>query len=531
VDSSKIKALIIILVAGLAALYLGIAVANSQLVAIAWVVGALGVVFVLALGKHIWILIPITLPLLGMINAIPGGPAPWWGAMTVVAGIYVTRFLMRRTESMVWRFTLLDFAIFIQIIAVGQAYLRNPTGLLMMGGEMAGGKPYFVFGFAFVAYFLLSITKTNLSVIRWTVLLIIVASFLDSTLLLISQLFPIVAIVTLPIYSNTILVDAETDIGFQTDDSRLIGGKDFGQSVGLAIFSLFSPHSCLNPTNILRFGLMLTAFAALLLSGFRSGLALLAIYFVVGSLIRRQFIQLFICGTAAILAVILLLATGMTTKLPYGAQRILSTLDFVQVNDNIRHSAEASTDFRVEMWRLALTSDRYISNKFLGDGFGLSAAEQQSMLNAAMGDARAKAQDRGLDDFMLRGSYHGFHVETIRFTGYFGLALALVTLGIFFNQALKLLRHFKGRAEWGYIIYICMPFLIYPFYYMLVFGSYRTAFPVVLASAGLLKILDNIRVQELAAARAEAAALQHPSQAPLRSLPTGRFPEPAMKTR
>jgi hypothetical protein len=132
-------------------------------------------------------------------------------------------------------------------------------------------------------------------------------------------------------------------------------------------------------------------------------------------------------------------------------------------------------------------------------------------------------------DLMLaKGSYHGFHVETIRFNGFVGLIAALVAMGIFFKYALNLIRHFRGRQEFGYVLFICMPYLIYPFYYMLVFGSYRNAFPVVLAGAGLLKILDTIRIRELATTRAETP-LPEPSQSPVRSLPPGRFPQPSMR--
>lgn len=513
-DSQKIKAIVIIVVAAFAALYLGVAAATAQFEAIIWVVGALFVVFILVLGKNVWVLIPITLPLVGVINAIPGAPAPWWGAMSVVAGIYVLRFLMRRTENMVWRITWLDFAIFIQVIAVGQAYLRNPTGLLIMGGDMAGGKPYFVFGFAIVAYFLLSITRTDLRMVRWVVFLAVFVSVADSSLAVLSSVFPFIGAVVLPFYSNVAFGTAMgNQQAFQADVGRLEGGKEIGQSICLALFSLFPPVSCLNPLHLFRFLLTLVAIIMILLSGFRSAVGLVLIYFVVGSLIRRQYLQLVISAAAAFVGFILLVASGLTTHLPFGAQRVLSTLPLVQVQDNIRLNAEGSTDFRVEMWTLALTTDRYITNKFLGDGFGLSASEQQGQLDAVMGDQRAKESSKGLEDFMVRGSYHGFHVEAIRFTGVFGLFLALVSMGIFFKQALKLIRYFEGRSEWGYIIYICMPFLIYPFYFMLVFGGYRTQFPVVLASAGLLKILDNIRVRELAAARlAESQVEPHPGR-------------------
>ncbi len=528
-DSSKIKTITIIAVASFLALYLGVAAATAQTAAIAWVVCALGIVFVLSLGKHVWILIPIMLPMVGMINAIPGAPSPWWAAMAIVFTIYMMRFLMRRTEFMVWRFTWLDFAILLQVIAVAQAYVRNPTGILLMGGEMAGGKPYFIFGFAFMAYALLSVTKTDLRMIRWAMILAIFVSVLDSSLLVLSQIVPIIGAIILPLYSNVVFgTSTGNQLAFEAEVGRLDGGKEVGQNMGLALFSIFPPLSCINPLHLFRFIMTMVAVSAILLSGFRSAVGLLMIYFVVGCLIRRQFNELVVAAAAAIVAMILLVGSGLTTKLPYGAQRVLSPLPFVQVDNKIRMDAEGSTDFRVEMWVLALTTDRYIKNKFLGDGFGLSAVEQRSMLEAVMGDKRAQTQGGGIDDFMARGSYHGFHVETIRFTGYFGLALALITLGIFFKQAMMLIRHFKYHKEWGYIIYICMPYLIYPFYYMLVFGSYRTAFPLVLATAGMMKILDNIRVRELSEARTSTPS-PSTGRNPVQNLPRGGVLRPAVE--
>jgi hypothetical protein len=500
-DSSKIKTIIVAIIASICALYLGVSAATAQMEAIIWVVGVASIVFFLSLGKNIWVLIPISLPLQGAINAIPGAPFPWWGAMAVTVGIYLIRFLMRRTENLEIRFTWLDFAILIQVFAIGQAYLRNPTGLLILGGEMAGGKPYFIFGFAFVAYAMLSITKTDLKVVRWVVLLTIIAAIADSSLSVASQLVPAIAVLALPIYSNVVFDAAMNDSEFQADVSRLEGGKEIGQHIGLAAFSLFPPISTLNPLRILRFVAICFAFIMIFLSGFRSALGLVMIYFIVGSLVRRQTQQLMISAFAALIGLLLVIGSGVADKLPYGAQRVLAALPFVQVDDHIRLNAEKSNDFRFDMWKLALTSDRYISNKFLGDGFSFSASEQQSILNASLGDKRAQNQARGLDDFMARGSYHGFHVEAIRFTGVLGLIAALVSMGIFFKFALNLIHYFRGRPEWGHVIYICLPFLIYPFYYMLVFGSYRNAFPVVIASAGLLKILDNIRFRELATAR------------------------------
>lgn len=526
-DSSKIKALIVVVLALFFALYLGVAAATAQMEAIAWIASVLAIVFILALGKHIWVIIPVSLVLTGSINALPGSPAPWWAAMAVTGTIYVMRFLMRRVENFQFSFNWLDFAILLQVAAVGQAFLRNPTGLSILGGDVAGGKPYIIFGFAFAAYALLSVTRTNIKVFKWVVIATIFVTIGDGVLVISSQLFPIIAVMVIPIYSGVDFSASRGDT-FEADAGRLTTGKQIGQTLGLAACSLHPPMHSLIPLRIVPFLMMGLACAAIMLSGYRSSLGWLMIVFVVGCLVRRRYADLLISGTAGFLALILLLGTGLSQQLPYGIQRVLSVVPFMDVDDTIRHDAQKSTTWRVEMWKLALFTDRYISNKLLGDGFNYSAAELKAAQDSSYGDRRRSAGMNMQDVMLARGSYHGFHVETIRFTGAFGLACALIALGIWFRYAFRLIGYYKGRPEWGYVVFVCLPFLIHPFYYMLVFGAYRTGFPDLLVASGLLKILDNIRVREMATDRAQAPVAE-PSQ-PHR-LPPGRFPQPAMKTR
>lgn len=531
-DSQKLKVILIVVVAAILALYLGVAAATAQVEAIAWVVGVVAVVFVLVLGKNVWILIPLTLAVSGNINALPGSPSPWWAAMAVVGVMYMIRFLMRNWNTFQFRFGWLDFAIFLQVVAVTQAYIRNPTGFSVFGGDVVGGKPYVIFGFAFAAYALLAVTRTDLKMIRLMVIGIILITLADGALIMASQLFPVVATIALPLYSGVDFSAAQGGEGVEIQDSRLSTGKGTGEILALAACSFYRPIATLNPIYIGGFLMMMSGLALTLISGFRSVFVSIALYFVVGSLIRRRYVDLLVAGVIGLLALTLLLATGMSRHMPYGVQRILSAIPYMEVEDRIRENAEGSTEWRIEMWMLALTTDRYISNKVLGDGFGYSADELKASQDAAFGVSRGN-QGRNLQDTLLaRGSYHGFHVETIRFTGALGLAFALIALGIFFRYSLKLIRHFKGRPEWGYIIFICMPFLIHPFYLMLIFGAYRAGFPQILVAAGMLKLLDNIRVRELAAARAEPntreALLPQPAA---RSRPSVRFPQPAMKNR
>lgn len=531
-DSSKIKAIIIIVVAAFFALYLGVAAATAQLEALAWVVGTLCLVFVLSLGKHVWVLIPISLQLLGVVNLLPGTPSPWWGATAVVGVVFTLRVLMRK-HDLQFRLTWLEFAIFLQMVAVAQAFLRNPTGLSVLGGELVGGKPYIIFGFSFLAFALLSGVKADLRTIKWVVICSILMAVLDGGLMLASVFLPSLAMAALPLYSGVSFTSAAGGGGeVNTSETRVDGAKDIGKSLGFAAFTLFRPITTLNPLRLIGFLLMVSSVGLILISGFRSTLAYVAVVAIVSSLIRRKFLDVIICGIIALLGLILLVVSGQVENLPYGAQRILSVLP-IDVRHDARDNAEGSSEWRFEMWELALTTDRYINNKLLGDGFAYRADEYAIMMDAAFGNSRTAMSKQDFQELMMaKGSYHGFHVEAIRMTGAFGLLCALIGLGIFFRYAWIQIQYFRGRPEWGYILWICIPFLIHPFYLMLVFGAYRHGFPPILVAAAMLKVLDNIRVGELAAERvAVLAAVPESSPSPARRLPPGRFPQPAMKSR
>ena len=115
----------------------------------------------------------------------------------------------------------------------------------------------------------------------------------------------------------------------------------------------------------------------------------------------------------------------------------------------------------------------------------------KAIFDAARGfnAALASSQERAL----ALGSYHGFHVETIRFTGFLGLGLAVFANFVFFFSALKSVNYYRGHPDFGYVAFLTIPFLIYPFWSLLVFGAYRAEFPQILAMAGLLKMLENLR--------------------------------------
>jgi len=83
-------------------------------------------------------------------------------------------------------------------------------------------------------------------------------------------------------------------------------------------------------------------------------------------------------------------------------------------------------------------------------------------------------------------------VETIRFTGVLGLLAATFALLVFAVYAWKAIKLHRGNELWGYVIFICMPVVINPFWYWLVFGSYRSGYPELIAMAGMVKAIYQI---------------------------------------
>jgi hypothetical protein len=499
-DSQKIKVILVVILSAIAAVYLGIAAATAQTVAILWVTGILGIVLVLALGKNIWLLIAAGCVLNGGLNFLPGSPPAWWMAMLLTGFIFTLRFAMRRTDEFTWRWNFMDLLILLHIAMLAQAFVRNPVGLSVFGGSddgMIGGRPYIIHAFAITCYVLLSMVRTDMRMFRIACIVMICSAFFDGMAVLIGTFIPAFAAIGIKFYSGFSFTAATTGVGANVAEGRTTEGKEVGENLGQAAFTLYRPISTLNPfVNFLGFAMMSTAVFTVMISGYRSSMGMLAIYFIVCSLIRRRFADIMACSALAVIALCILFFVG-TDALPKAGQRILSVLPIPGlVDEEIKENAEVSTEWRVEMWVLALTTDRYIFNKMWGDGFGMRKDEMDALTAAAFGDKRAASGVDSTEALMARGSYHGFHVQTIRMTGYVGLLAVLIMLGVFWRHAWNHIQYFRGRPEWGFVLFVCVPFLIYPFYAMLVFGDYRAGLPRLIIMAGFLKMLWNIRDAE-----------------------------------
>jgi len=249
----------------------------------------------------------------------------------------------------------------------------------------------------------------------------------------------------------------------------------------------------LNLFTLANFGALLIYFSGLimiLLSGFRNALMSSLLYTSAAVIIRERFngfIKISIFGS--IILSLIFAASYSPFKLPFTFQRAFSFLpgdwDQDAVND-----AKGSSDWRYEMWKMVLSTDKYIKNKTLGDGFGFRRSDYEIMVDAQNGVGSGFFGGAQQEAFMINGDFHSGPVSSIRFVGYVGLALFLPLIFIMAKGGLQLINKARGTPFQFLALYVGIPIIVYPFWFILVFGDYRADLVAVLFNTGMMKMLS-----------------------------------------
>jgi len=263
----------------------------------------------------------------------------------------------------------------------------------------------------------------------------------------------------------------------------------FGVEVGKAAISYANIFKLIFFQNIFLSACFFASLVAILLSGFRSNLIGWLFAIALASYIRggvRQVFPLFAVAVASIVMIVVVQTAGL--QVPLAAQRALS---FIPISWDSRASVDAkgSVDWRVDMWRLALTSDRYIKNKVLGDGFGFDPSElrAQATLTSFRMDTSAGLQDY----FMITGDYHSGPVSAVRFVGYIGLMLFTALLIANAKYAWKIINSARKTAFFPLALFSGIVAIYHPICFWLIFGGYSGDFTQAIFTLGMLNLIDR----------------------------------------
>lgn len=486
-NSVRIQVFLVLAVALFGAIYLGYAAATAQFEAAAWVVGGIGLTICLALGRRIWLMMPF-MTTIGLAFPLPGQPNTHLVGQIIVILFSILLFLTRRLPVR-FKFTSLEFWMLMLIACVLQVYMRNPVGLNAFGSQMVGGKPYFFFALnTIVALIMVSMVVPPVE-LKWVMRLTIVAAAMNFVLSVVGYYSPgIGKWIGTASYSAIVGEDTSKAVD-DTVASRIGFMASYSEHLGRLIISRISPLMCL--FHPLWLFLMITTFAGAAVSGFRSVFGTLIMTYIIGLLYRGGFVQLVV---SALMAAVLLAGVSivnMITPLPPNIQRSLSflpgTWDQKQLLD-----AEGSSEWRFEMWRLALTSDKYIRNKWLGDGLGMTIEQLQKSL--ALKDQRARGiggLDTHRESVMISGDFHSGPVQTIRVIGYVGLIVLLINFVVVGVHAHRQILRCRGTEWYPYALFIFSKAIFYPFVFVFIFGDFMTGTGVLMVMIGYLRLFEK----------------------------------------
>lgn len=487
-DSQKIKAIIIAVVALFAALYLGITAATAQFETLFWVVGVCTFVGCLLLGTKIWLLIPF-FSALDLTLMVPGRPTSIQIAEALVLSFSALQFLTRKLPFHL-KITELEIWIGILTLAVFQVYVRNPVGVGLFGDSTVGGRPYIIYIITVITAVLLCGLRVSPKELKLALFLSIAGGILNFFMGLIGWFVPRIGS-----WYGASGIPEERFENTAVDTSRA-GRIPFLVSIPLTLSNWVS--SFVNPLagcfSIRWLPLILLSVAFAAATGYRNVIGAVGMTYVVGLYYRGNLPSVIAACLMGILGLTFLAIANTAMPFPPNVQRAMSFLPGTW-DEQYRRDAESSTDWRTDVWKEVLLTDRWIANKTMGDGLGFTAAELAMQRTLAESKRTGRLGISGFDAhreaILSNGDYHSGPVSAIRTIGYVGLlimALAQIRLVV---HAHRQIMRCKGTEWFPVTLFFCIPIIWAPVFFWFIFGGFAKDAPFILMAAGMLRMLEN----------------------------------------
>jgi hypothetical protein len=268
--------------------------------------------------------------------------------------------------------------------------------------------------------------------------------------------------------------------------------RALAQTLALTVSSRINPlKACFS----LRWApLVLLSFAFAAFSGYRNVIGAVGLTYMVGLFYRGHMLSVLAAGLFSILILGFLAFGNLVMPLPPNIQRSLSFLPGTW-EESYRRDSKESSEWRVAIWKEALLTDRWIHNKWLGDGMGFTATDlamQQSVKARKLkGRFGVSGFDLQREAILANGDYHSGPVSAVRTIGYVGLlVMALAQLRLVVHAHRQIMRC-KGTEWYPVALFFCIPIIWNPVFFWLIFGGFGGDAPFILMSAGMLRMLEN----------------------------------------
>ena len=349
-------------------------------------------------------------------------------------------------------------------VAVATAYATGGIGFAALGSSAGGGKRYLALICGILLYFGLSTININ----RKYAGVAVAVYFLSALTGLVSYLAALggpafyFLLELFPIESAVNEMAGGDPVGAGAGFVRLGGLAPIAVPVFCFVLARFGARGVLDLRRPWRLTFLMAALVATLYSGFRSNMILclltFATVFYLEGLFRTRYC-LVLC-TIGLLAGLLMLP--FMQKLPLAVQRTLAFLP-VNVDPVVRMNVDASTDWRLDMWKEVLpTVPKYLLK---GKGYVMDQNDLYLIQEAERGGF-----NHGYEGALLAGDYHSGPLSVIV---PFGLPGVLAFLW-FLWASVKVLRqnYLHGDASLRRInIFLYAYFVVRIFMFVFIFGS------------------------------------------------------------
>jgi hypothetical protein len=478
-NSSRIVflALFGILMLGLS-IWLGQGIATDQMQTLLIMGGVVGFLICALTGQKIWLvfifLLSMNIPLIRGFGTQELGQFLFVGFSVVLFLMRKLKLNMQLSELEFWRFAI--------VAVILQVYLRNPVGLNMFGASQVGGKPYLLAALAFGAGFILSKYRVNPGEIKWTMKLHILGSLLA---------FPVntwrYGLGGGPRLETVQVVGEGLEGPRATRQGSLVSLSNLLAQI---LASRISPlRACFHPLWAI---VLLITLAAAAGSGYRNTIANVGLIFLAAIAYRGGLASTMISMVMGAMGIVSLALVNLAYPLPLNVQRALTPFPGAW-DERVVRDAEGSTEWRTEMWREALFTDRWIENKVFGDGLGFSRADLEKMesLGGQAGYGAISGLSIHQESVMLNGDFHSGPVQTIRTVGYFGLLVMLIAMTRMSILTHREILRCRGTEWFPILLFFGIPIVIYPLFFTFVIGDFGQAVVFIFIQSGFLDLLRN----------------------------------------
>jgi len=490
INTSHIGLFIVTGLALVFACYAGNYVAEEDYTPIAIVLGGLvAITLVFSVGSNAYLMIPMCWPLTGSIHLLPLPFNVRQLAIIFACVIFVSGIIFKRGGNKKVAFDVLDLWVWINIGYLATVFFRNPVGINALGGDRVGGRPYVDIALGVFVYLILRREAISPKMARLIPAVWLGGEVFNAMGGLVGLYLPTLGSKIGMLYSSFLPEFGKEQMGVEVGETRLIWLQSLGSTLILFIVCSLNPTHLIRPGHFFKLGGYLLGLILIMLSGFRN--ALMNVFLMTGlaailrDRIKGAFKVMLITFVIALSGVLL---SYSSINLPWTFQR---TLSFLPGNwdPTAVAAAKDSSEWRYEMWRIALNSDKYIHNKLLGDGFGVSRSDYERMMDAMTGGVGFIGESITQERFMISGQFHSGPVSSIRFVGYVGLILFLILQFILAHHAYRIIVESRGSPYQFLSLFIGIPILIYPIFFLFVFGSYDIDVINFLFYVGFIKMI------------------------------------------